>query len=135
MNQPNNTTYGSIGEFIYGRRQRLYSRERDVGLRWRDGGALYRAAWIEDTGELYLVQLGPPHEGGGQVELLAAAVEIEELERAVSGWREAQDDGDRSLDWLRDRARRLMAREGAMAASYSGQNRSMPLPSGSRTSA
>jgi hypothetical protein len=115
MNQPNNTTYGSLGAFIYGRRQRLYSRERDVGLRWRDGGALYRAAWIEDTGELYLVQLGPPHEGGGHVELLAAGVAIEDLEDAVSGWREAQDDGDRSLDWLRDRARHLVAREVATA--------------------
>jgi len=116
MNEPKNTTYGSIGDFIYARRERVYSRERDVGLRWRDGGALHRAAWIEDTGELYLVQLGPPHEGGDRVELLAAGVAIEDLEEAVSGWREAQDDGEHSLDWLRDRARLLMAREGAMAA-------------------
>jgi hypothetical protein len=117
MNAPKNTTYGSIGDFIYRRRERLYSRERDVGLRWRDGGALHRAAWIEDTGELYLVQLGPPHEGGGRVELLVAGVELEDLEEAVSGWREAQDESEHSLEWLRDRARRLVAPDGAMAAS------------------
>jgi hypothetical protein len=115
MNQPNSTTYDSIVEFIYERPRRLYSRERDVGLRWRDGAALFRAAWIEDTGELYLVQLGPPEAGGGHVELLAPGVAIDDLGDAVSGWREAQDEGDHSLDWLRGRVRRLAAREVAMA--------------------
>jgi hypothetical protein len=113
--EPNSATYSSIVEFINERRQRLYSRERDVGLRWRAGTAIYRAAWIEDTGELYLVQLGTPDQGGGHVELVAAGLEIEELQEAMAGWREAQDDGDHSLDWLRDRVRRLTAREGAMA--------------------
>jgi hypothetical protein len=105
-------TYRSIGAFIGERRQRLYSRERDMGLRWREGTAIYRAAWVEDTGELYLVQLGTPDEGGGHVELLAAGLKLEELEPALAGWREAQDGGDRSLDWLRDRVRRLLAGEG-----------------------
>lgn len=113
--EQNSATYASIVEFIDERRQRLYSRERDVGLRWRDGAAIYRAAWIEDTRELYLVQLGEPDRGGGHVELLAAGLEIEELQEAMLGWREAQDEGDDSLDWLRDRVRRLTAREGAMA--------------------
>jgi hypothetical protein len=112
----NSATYGSIIEFIDERRERLYSRERDVGLRWRASKAIYRAAWIEDTGELYVVQLGTPDQGGGHVELVAAGLEIEELEEAVPGWREAQDDGDQSLDWLRDRVRRLPAREGAVTA-------------------
>jgi hypothetical protein len=107
--EENGATYRSLIPFIDERRQRLYSRERDVGLRWRDGTAIYRAAWIEDTGELYLVQLGAPAEGGGHVELLAAGLEIEELEGALSGWQEAQDHGDHSLDWLRDRVRRLLA--------------------------
>lgn len=109
-------TYRSIVAFVDERRQRLYSRERDVGLRWRDGTAIYRAAWIEDTRELYLVQLGAPDQGGGHVELLAAGLQVEELEDAVSGWREAQDDGDQSLGWLRDRLRRLLARRHAVAA-------------------
>jgi hypothetical protein len=109
-------TYRSIVAFVDERPQRLYSRERDVGLRWRDGTAIYRAAWIQDTGELYLVQLGAPDQGGGHVELLAAGLKIEELEGAVSGWREAQEDGDHSLDWLRDRVRRLLPRREAVAA-------------------
>jgi hypothetical protein len=112
----NSASYGSIVEFIDERRQRLYSRERDVGLRWRDGRTIYRAAWIEDTGELYLVQLGTPDRGGGHVELLAAGLEIQELQEAMAGWREAQDDGDQSLDWLRDRVRRLTANGRALAA-------------------
>ena len=103
--EPNSATYASIVDFINERRQRLYSRERDLGLRWRDGDTIYRAAWIEDTRELYLVQLGTPDRGGGHVELLAAGLEIEELREAVAGWRDAQDDGDDSLDWLRDRVR------------------------------
>ena len=113
--EPNRATYASIVDFIEERRQRLYSRERDVGLRWRDGETIYRAAWIEDTRELYLVQLGTPDRGGGHVELLAAGLEFEELEEAVCGWREAQEDGDHSLDWLRDRVRRLTANGRALA--------------------
>jgi hypothetical protein len=108
-------TYSSIGEFLDERPQRFYSRERDIGLRWRDGAAIYRAAWVEDTGELYLVQLGAPDMGGGHVELLAAGLEVEELE-VWSGWREAQDEGDHSLDWLRDQVRLLLARREAVAA-------------------
>jgi hypothetical protein len=105
-------TYPSVISFVDERRQRLYSRERDVGLRWRDGTAIYRAAWVEDTGELYLMQLGAPDEGGGHIELLAAGLEIEELEDALSGWKKAQGDGNHSLDWLRDRVRRLLAPKG-----------------------
>jgi hypothetical protein len=103
----------SIVDFVEARQQRLYSRERDIGLRWRDGDTIYRAGWIEDRGELYLAQLGAPDRGGGRVELLASGVEIEALQEAVAGWREAQDDGDDSLDWLRDRVRHLTARTGA----------------------
>jgi hypothetical protein len=114
--EPNSATYASIVDFVEARRQRLYSRERDVGLRWRDGETTYRAAWIEDTREFYLVQLGAPDRGGGHVELLAAGLEIEALQEAVAGWREAQDDGDHSLDWLRDRVRCLTVHAAAMAA-------------------
>lgn len=101
------TTYRSVTAFIAERLLRLRSRERDVGTRWRDGDAIYRAAWIEDTGELYLVQLGPAERGGGHVELLAAGIDGDELERAFAGWLVAQDSGERSLDWLGERVRRL----------------------------
>jgi hypothetical protein len=58
------------------------------------------------------MQLGAPDEGGGHIELLAAGLEIEELEDALSGWKKAQGDGNHSLDWLRDRVRRLLAPKG-----------------------
>ena len=109
-------TYRSMAGFLRQRQQRLFSRERDVGLRWRDGEALYRAAWIQDTRELDLVQLGAPEQGGGHVELLAGGVEAEALEEDLAGWQEAQDDGDHSLEWLRRRVRGLLARERAVAA-------------------
>ena len=98
-------TYRSLADFLLRRPQRRWSREHDVGLHWRDGQALYRAAWIEETGELYLVQLGAAGVGGGHVEVLATGVSRAALDAALSGWRVAQDDGEHSLDWLRARAR------------------------------
>src|SRR5437588_730430 len=94
-------TYSSIAAFVRGDTARLQSPESDLGLHWRDRGALYRAAWIEDTGEVYLVQLGPSEQGGGHVELLAAGLSRAKLEAALSGWREAHD--RQELQWLRDR--------------------------------
>lgn len=96
-------SFRSVGEFARLERARIHSRERDFGLHWHDGSALYRAAWIEDTGELYIVQLGPPSAGGGHVEVLAVAG-LEQLERALSGWVDVVDESG-SLHWLRDRAR------------------------------
>lgn len=96
--------FRSIAEFARSDRSRIHSRERDFGLHWRDADALYRAAWIEDTRELYIVQLGPSSAGGGHVELLAVA-EPEHLEQTLSGWGDMVDKPD-SLRWLRDRVRR-----------------------------
>ena len=66
--------YPSLVAFYSAEPARLTSRERDVGLWWRSGeeGPIHRAAWIEDTGELYLVRLGPAAEGGGGVEVIGA---------------------------------------------------------------
>ena len=94
-------TYPSIAAFVREDSARLHSPELDLGLHWRDRGSLYRAAWIEDTGEVYLVQLGAPDEGGGHVELLAGGLMWAELEAALRGWREAHDQSE--LQWLRDR--------------------------------
>ena len=80
------------------------SREEDVGLRWLDAeGRVHRAAWVEDTGELILVQLGLPTEGGGHVEVLGAFGDREELEEALSGWRDKCGRPE-SAEWLRERA-------------------------------
>ncbi len=103
--------YPSLSSFYLADQRRVASREVDIGLWWREGddGVLHRAAWIRDTGELYLVRLGPREAGGGAVELLAAGADEEQLERALDGWRETCGRAD-SLSWLRERAATLRER-------------------------
>jgi hypothetical protein len=100
--------YRSLSNFYAADPRRMRSRELDVGLWWRERaqGPLYRAAWVNDTGELYLVRLGPTLDGGGRVEVLATVSDRERLERVLEGWRE-QCGRPRSLQWLRERAGHL----------------------------
>ena len=64
-------TYPSLDAFYAGDRRRRSSRERDVGLWWRErGGATYRAAWVQATGEVYLLKHGRPDCKGGPVRLI-----------------------------------------------------------------
>jgi hypothetical protein len=102
-------TYPSLGAFYIDDRRRATSRERDVGLWWRGEHAhspTYRAAFVEATGELYLMQ----HEGttgGGHVEVLGSFASFAELHRLVAGWEEIC--GERgSIDWLLERAPRAL---------------------------
>lgn len=96
--------YSSLAGFYNADERRVASRELDVGLWWREDadGPLHRAAWVSDTGELYLVRLGPPDDGGGSVEVLARVKDRERLESALAGWRERCGE-PRSLSWLRAR--------------------------------
>ena len=98
-------TYPSVVEFVTGDRRRLRSRERDFGLRWMGPEASWpwRAAWVEATGELYVVQSGEPQAGGGHVEVLALESELRVIERALAGWEDLCGEPG-SLDWLRRRA-------------------------------
>jgi hypothetical protein len=100
--------YSSLSSFYNDDQRRVRSSERDVGLWWREAAnaPLHRAAWISETGELYLVRLGPPERGGGAVEVLATIADRDRLERALRGWRERCGES-RSLTWLRTRAARL----------------------------
>jgi hypothetical protein len=109
--------YGSLADFYRADPRRVQSRECDVGLWWRDDlhGPLHRAAWVSDTGELYLVCLGPAEQGGDKVEVLATVSERERLESVLEGWRERCGE-PRSLPWLRERAARLGSRTRAAQA-------------------
>lgn len=100
--------YPSLVAFYSADPARLTSRERDVGLWWRsdDESPMHRAAWVQDTGELYLVRLGPAADGGGGVEVIARVSDADALENALRGWRERCGTPG-SLQWLRVRAARL----------------------------
>jgi hypothetical protein len=97
--------YESLARFYNADERRVRSRELDVGLWWREDadGPLHRAAWVSDTGELYLVRLGPAADGGGHVEVLARVADRELLDAALDGWRQRCGE-PRSLQWLRERA-------------------------------
>ena len=72
MTDPIARTYLSLGAFYASDPARRGSRERDVGLFWRSrSGPSFRAAWVRDTGELYLFQHALGGRGGGSVHLLA----------------------------------------------------------------
>ena len=101
--------YASVCEFVLDDTRRARSREDDVGLRWLGGdGRIHRAAWVVDTGELTLTQLGPSADGGGHVEVLGTFTDRAELDRELDGWRERCGQPD-SAEWLRERARSLAA--------------------------
>lgn len=100
----NERSYPSLRHFLEDDPRRTPSRERDVGLRWRDvGGRIYRAAWVVDTGELVLVQTGAPENGGGHVEVIGHSASEGELLAALAGW-EAICGEPCSAEWLRERA-------------------------------
>jgi hypothetical protein len=127
--------YRSLANFYAGDARRVHSRERDVGLWWREDadGPLHRAAWVDDTGELYLVRLGPAEQGGGEVEVLANLEDGEHLEHVLEGWRELCGQ-PRSLMWLRERvgrsgaARARVARKPVVGKRLPGRGRIDELP-------
>jgi hypothetical protein len=97
-------TYPSLDAFYVGDDRRRTSRERDVGLFWRGrGGATYRAAWVQATGELYVLEHGRPHCRGGFLRVIGR-YGARELEETFAGWRE-ECGRARSLDWLLERAK------------------------------
>ena len=76
------TTYLSLGAFYAADKRRDISREHDLGLWWLGDdwhAPRFRAAWVAQTGELYLMQHeGTP--GGGRVDVVATASSLEEIE-------------------------------------------------------
>ena len=105
MSDPIVRTYLSLGAFYASNPARRSSRERDVGLFWRSRqGASFRAAWVRDTGELYLFQHALGARGGGSVHLLEPALDEDELDRRLAGWPEVCG-REGSLEWLLARMR------------------------------
>jgi hypothetical protein len=99
----------ALNDFYKRDPRRARSRERDLGLRWRARDhSTYRAAWIEDTGELYSVRHGSPAEGA-RVTVLAR-LDGGRLDHALHGWRAVCDsDEPGSYEWLQERARAVDA--------------------------
>jgi hypothetical protein len=97
------TTYLSLGAFYAADKRRDISREHDIGLWWLGvdwHAPRFRAAWVVETGELYVMQHeGTP--GGGRVDVLATGT-LEEIESRLDGWREIVGEWD-SLRWLLER--------------------------------
>jgi hypothetical protein len=93
-------SYPSLDAFYAADRRRLRSRERDVGLMWcGDDGDTYRAAWVQETGEVYLCRHGRPVDGGGTVEVLTRRFGLGELHAVLAGYpRVCGEPG--SLDWF-----------------------------------
>jgi hypothetical protein len=97
--------YQSLSNFYHADVRRRCSREQDVGLWWRIGanGPLYRAAWVIDTGELYVTRLGRLQDGNGEVVVLGRARNRDQLEAVLDGWQDVCPQPD-SMTWLRHRA-------------------------------
>jgi hypothetical protein len=93
-------TYLSLAAFYASDPRRRDSRERDVGLWWRSvRGPTYRAAWVQDTGELYLFQHALTGPGSGSVHLIGGTFTSAELDRRLAGWRDICGQPG-SLEWL-----------------------------------
>jgi hypothetical protein len=104
--------YQSLGNFYRADRRRRASREQDVGLWWRIGahGPIYRAAWVRETGELYVTRLGALQDGSREVLVLGRARDRNELDAALEGWQDVCPQPD-SMTWLAHRAAGLPAPE------------------------
>jgi hypothetical protein len=108
-------TFASLRHFLAGDPRRTPSRERDVGLYWRDAvGHRFRAAWVVDTGELVVVQVGAPETGGGHVEVLATVRDEKDLRHGLAGWEDVCGE-PRSAEWLRRRAAALASGQRELA--------------------
>ena len=77
-------SYPSLETFYAADSRRRHSRERDVGLLWRDrGNAAFRAAWVQGTGEVYLFLYGD-----GTVDVLERRFALRELVQTFAGYRD-----------------------------------------------
>ena len=98
------TSYPTIEAFYAADFRRRHSRERDIGLLWRDrGNAAFRAAWVQETGEIYLFMYDQMDGSGGTVDVLERRFALREVVSTFAGYREVCGTPG-SLLWLLDRA-------------------------------
>ena len=103
-------TFGSIEAFYTADARRRHSRERDVGLMWRGAAETsFRAAWVQETGEVYLCEHGHPADGGGTVSLLARRFGLGELHATLPGYAQVCGRAG-SLAWLLERVEPVSGR-------------------------
>ena len=97
-------TYPSLEAFYAADFRRRHSKERDLGLLWRDRGeAAFRAAWVQGTGEVYLFMYAQIDGSGGTVDVLDRRFTLREIVRTFAGYRDHCGQPG-SLQWLLDRA-------------------------------
>lgn len=96
----------TLQEFHASDPQRAQSREVRYGALWREFAPVptYRLAWVQNTGELYAVELSEPDERKDPVEVLGVLWSRPQVEACLAGWPE-HCGGQRSLLWARDRIR------------------------------
>ena|SRR5690349_4593388 len=96
--------YDSLKQF-YEDPERRISGERELGLHWVDAsGAVYRAAWVARTEEVYCVRYRTLDDDGGQVEVLGS-LPAASVDRGLAGWSKVCGQ-PRSFEWLERRVRR-----------------------------
>ena len=99
-------THSSLAAFYAADERRWPSAEVDLGLRWRGAGlSTYRAAFVEDTGELYVFEHLRADGGGGLVFVHERRFAGSDIAAAFAGWQEVCG-AEHSLDWLTCRAGR-----------------------------
>ncbi len=111
-----------IEDFYEADPRRRASAEIELGSEWQDAqGVHYELNYIEDTGELYVMQEPPPAEsvdpaGGihirkdpsyaGKViaRVIAQIDTVDKLHSILEGWQQAMN-GDDSIKWVDERLR------------------------------
>jgi hypothetical protein len=110
-----------IEEFYEADPRRRASAEIELGSEWQDSsGVHYELNYVQDTGELYVMQEPPPHESvdpfGGIhdrfagpistliVRVVATIDTVDNLHQILEGWQEAMG-GAGGAEWLAQRLR------------------------------
>jgi hypothetical protein len=120
------SAFSSLDVYYESDERRRRSREIDFGVWWKLGAETFRVTWVEATGELIAVRLGPGRGGRGLIKIvtheagpalllgqgavnlggepmevyeLAVIPDEDEVEGLLAGWAEVCDEPN-SLAWI-----------------------------------